>query len=81
MKWCVRKSENGLPQVWNAEHTQVVTDRVFNKNEHLIAAAPEMLEALQGVQVMINCGALKQFQGEPWLERVSLAISKAKGLT
>lgn len=78
MKWCVRKSEHGLPQVWNAEHTQVVTDRVFNKNEHLIAAAPEMLESLQDlVEWAARMGG---FESKEW-EQARNAISKAKGLT
>ena len=37
----------------------------------------ELLEALQGVQTMANCGQLDEFIGEPWLKAVTAAIAKA----
>ena len=43
----------------------------------LMAAAPELLEALQGVQTMANCGQLDEFIGEPWLKAVTAAIARA----
>lgn len=46
--------------------------RAVNNHDALVAA-------LSGVQVMINCGALEQFDGEPWLERVTAALRAAQG--
>jgi len=48
-------------------------------NARLIAAAPELLEALRGVQTMQQCGQLEAFAGEPWLVAVQAAIAKATG--
>lgn len=49
-------------------------------NARLIAAAPEMLEALKGVSIMLNAhSSLSQFDGEPWVKRVRAAIAKATG--
>lgn len=48
-------------------------------NARLIAAAPDLLEALEGVSVLINSGALKSFTSEPWVGRVQRAIAKATG--
>ena len=48
-------------------------------NARLMAAAPDLLKALLGVQTLAHCGQLEQYIGEPWLRAVSAAIAKAKG--
>ena len=52
-------------------------EAVQEANARLIAAAPDLLAALQGVQTMANCGQLDEFLGEPWLKAVTTAIAKA----
>jgi hypothetical protein len=48
--WEVITSPHALPQVysaWRDNSRECITDRVFNGNAKLIAAAPELLAALQ----------------------------------
>lgn len=50
--WEVFTSPHALPQVysaWRDEVRECITDRVFNGNAELIAAAPELLAALSGL--------------------------------
>lgn len=49
-------------------------------NARLIAAAPDLLAALQGVAAMSRCGQLDEFIGEPWLNAVHAAIALADSL-
>lgn len=44
--WKVIGGKYGLPEVWNADQTEAVCERVFNGNSALIADAPELLELL-----------------------------------
>lgn len=52
-------------------------------NAQLIAAAPDMLEALQEIMVIAihlrNQGALAELDAGAFVERASIAIRKAKG--
>ena len=54
------------------EETQEDWERVMSANAHLIAAAPDLLEALQSVMKMMNS------PGE-WHQEVRAAIAKATG--
>jgi hypothetical protein len=50
--WEVITSQHTLPQVysaWRDDSRECITDRVFNGNANLIAAAPELLAALSGL--------------------------------
>lgn len=44
--WKVIGGRYGLPEVWNADQTEAVCERVFNGSAALIADAPKMLELL-----------------------------------
>lgn len=44
--WKVIGGKYGLPEVWNADQTEAVCERVFNGNSALIAAAPDLLDLL-----------------------------------
>lgn len=76
--WVVRQDKKypGLTEIVSLEGP--VIDEGFGllnereqANARLIAAAPEMLEALEGVAKNIN--------PDDWFERVHAAIAKAKG--
>jgi len=43
--WAIRGGKSELPQVWDSGFDNCITDRVFNGNAALIAAAPDLLEA------------------------------------
>jgi hypothetical protein len=47
-------------------------------NARLIASAPELLEALRGVAIMLNT-ELKSYEGEPWAQKVRAELAKAGG--
>lgn len=44
------------------------------------AVVQQMTDALVGVHIIINTGALAQFHGEPWIDRVKLALSAGRAL-
>lgn len=48
-------------------------------DSRLIAAAPDLLEALKGVATLARSRYLNEFLGEPWLNAVFTAIAKAEG--
>lgn len=56
-------------------HGTTVTDKA---NAALIAAAPEMLEALEGAIDFLN-EALHEFNDKSFIEKMRQAVSKARG--
>ena len=48
-------------------------------NAHLIAAAPELLEALEGLIQYVPGGVDRDDIGRPWLKAAFQAIAKARG--
>ena len=47
--WGIVGGQYGLPEVWKSDRSEAVCERVFNGNARLIAAAPELLDALEAV--------------------------------
>ena len=72
--WIVDAAPSRLPQVisQSAPHL-AVADRIFNHNEHLIAAAPDLLAALEEIV------ARNEIQHWFNLDQARAAIAKAKG--
>lgn len=76
--WRVSESVNRLPEIYGPDDN-CVTDRVYNGNAQLIAAAPELLAVLKGI-VHHNEALKDQLKLSPSLMRqVEQAISKAEG--
>lgn len=50
----------------------------YEENAPLIAAAPDLLEACAGASIMLS-SVLKEYDDEPWAQRVRAAIAKAQG--
>lgn len=55
--WIVLEPPHGLPEVWQFGKAECITDRVFNDNARLIAAAPDLLGTLGNlVEWLQHCG-------------------------
>lgn len=79
--WVVLEPPNGLPEVWQFGKAECVTDRVFNGNAKLIAAAPQLLTALTELELRTRQfieGELIQFPAA-LLPQVQDIIKAAKG--
>lgn len=78
--WAVRGHNSELPQVWDSGFDVCVTDRVFNGNAALIAAAPDLLEACEWAENApepTEKGFGEWFDN--WKAECAGAIAKARG--
>lgn len=78
--WEIIGGQYGLPEVWKSDRSEAVCERVFNGNARLIAAAPDLLEALIEMEEMfaakINGSIGPDDAAERW-DRARAAIAKA----
>jgi len=76
--WMADAAPDRLPQViTDYQPTLAVADRVYNHNERLIAAAPDLLEALEFALAQTGCDG--DLCTEGWHEEARKAIAKARG--
>ena len=88
--WKVIDRPHGLPEVWTADFdceggtvSQCITDRVFNGNAALIAAAPDLLAACNLALATIDRvapshpGGFSSVRGT--LDVIRAAVAKAEG--
>jgi len=78
--WTVRGGKSELPQVWDSGFDTCITDRVFNGNADLIAAAPDLLAACESVlRSLTQPGAKGNPSISATLTQLREAIARAKG--
>jgi hypothetical protein len=71
----IAAAEPGRNIVW----TEYDCLKIRPADAALIAAAPNLLSSCEEVVMLINSGAMSQFESEPWVERIRAAITKAHG--
>lgn len=86
----LRPGMNKIIEVQDSEGSEVVpwsgfdacdfTDKTKLANAHLIAAAPELLEALKIAEIaLVNCIPVIPYRGDGPLVKIRAAIAKAEG--
>ena len=76
-QWEVRGGSYGLPNIWNAEGTECVAERVFNRNEKPIAAVPDLMAAVRTLAELIDRGETNLSTRAWALEIANAAMQKA----